>query len=122
MKEYTPHSLGEVCAVYFSKGNLSEYQVFPVPEDLENWYKFEVTDMRDLKGMQYDPSTDSLVPYTPPNEFQTALRQEAYITEADPLYLAAQYDIRMGIKSEEEALKPWVDKVSEIKARYPLQP
>lgn len=42
------------------------------------------------------------------------LRKQAYILEADPLYLEWQYD-----KTPEKELL-WRDKVAEIKVRYPL--
>lgn len=43
-----------------------------------------------------------------------AVRQKAYKSEADPLYMEWQYD------QTQEAEKAWRDKVTEIKTRYPL--
>ncbi|GLT16289.1 hypothetical protein GCM10007938_00650 [Vibrio zhanjiangensis] len=45
-----------------------------------------------------------------------SLRQKAYYQESDPLYLEWQYD-----KTAEKE-QQWRDKVTEIKARYPLPP
>jgi hypothetical protein len=42
------------------------------------------------------------------------LRQQTYRQESDPLYMEWQYD------QTEESRQLWVDKVEEIKARYPL--
>lgn len=42
------------------------------------------------------------------------LRKQAYILEADPLYLEWQYD-----KTPEKE-QQWRDRVAEIKVRYPL--
>lgn len=41
-------------------------------------------------------------------------RETAYKRESDPLYMEAQFD------GTSESLKVWRDKVTEIKARYPL--
>ncbi|WP_461606592.1 hypothetical protein [Aeromonas rivipollensis] len=45
---------------------------------------------------------------------QLAMRQRAYETESDPLFLEWQYD-----KTPEAEVR-WRDKVAEIKARYPV--
>lgn len=41
-------------------------------------------------------------------------REAAYKRESDPLYMEAQFD------GTPESLQVWRDKVTEIKARYPL--
>ena len=41
-------------------------------------------------------------------------RQDAYKNESDPLFMAAQFD------GTPESFNVWKDKVTEIKARYPL--
>ncbi|HCM1516408.1 TPA: hypothetical protein N2918_002060 [Vibrio parahaemolyticus] len=117
---YGLYEQGDVCTVYFSKENPREYQIYPVPDDLENWYSYEVTCASELDGKQYDPSTNTLIDALIPLEEALLLRKEAYEKEADPLYLDAQYDIATGRKTSEEALKPWVEKVAEIKARFPI--
>lgn len=117
---YGLYEQGDVCTVYFSKSNPREYQIYPVPDDLDNWYSYEVTDLSELDGKQYDPSTGGLINVLLPIEETLALRKEAYEKEADPLYLDAQYDIATGRKTQEEALQPWIDKVAEIKARFPI--
>lgn len=59
----------------------------------------------------------SIQPYVPPvpvpptMEEQEAARRVAYVEEADPLFFMAQ----RGEATEQE----WLDKVAEIKARYP---
>jgi hypothetical protein len=45
---------------------------------------------------------------------QLAARQRAYEAESDPLFLEWQYD------KAPEAETRWLDKVAEIKARYPV--
>ncbi|MDP5253381.1 MULTISPECIES: hypothetical protein [unclassified Vibrio] len=110
----------EVHTVYFRKSNLMEYQIFPAPKDLENWYLYETNDLSEVGGMMYDPSTGTLVSTPTPTEDTLRWRKEAYQQEADPLYLDAQFDIATGRKTAEEALQPWIAKVAEIKERFPL--
>ncbi|MCR9961300.1 hypothetical protein NB573_14740 [Vibrio alginolyticus] len=110
----------EVHTVYFSKANPVEYQIYPVPENLDDWYVYETTSLKEVGGMMYDPSTGTLVPTQASVEDTLRWRKEAYEQEADPLYLGAQFDIATGRKTEEEALQSWIAKVTEIKERYPL--
>jgi hypothetical protein len=50
-------------------------------------------------------------PYIPPKERQEASRQEAYRTEADPLFFMSQRG--------EATVEEWQAKVAEIKVRFP---
>ncbi|MGA4605869.1 hypothetical protein [Pseudoalteromonas maricaloris] len=49
-------------------------------------------------------------------ELEEALRyrKSSYVQESDPLYMEWQYD------QTPESKQVWIDKVTEIKARYPL--
>ncbi|EOG7622209.1 hypothetical protein ACLINM_003442 [Vibrio parahaemolyticus] len=117
---YFPHVIGEERTVYFKKSNPQEWQEYPVPEDLENWYSYVTTDVSQIYGKQYDPTTNTLQEITMSREEIIELRQKAYEEEADPLYLNAQFDVMSGRASPEEAYKPWLEKVAEIKERFPL--
>ncbi|NMY98651.1 MULTISPECIES: hypothetical protein [Pseudomonas] len=46
--------------------------------------------------------------------FAQQARREAYVAEADPLYLEWQYD------QKPDSERVWRDKVAEIKTRFPL--
>lgn len=48
------------------------------------------------------------------------LRQEAYTRESDPLYIEWQYELESGNAKADEYKGAWMNKVAEIKARYPL--
>ncbi|ENM6374630.1 hypothetical protein [Vibrio parahaemolyticus] len=117
---YFPHVIGEERTVYFKKSNTQEWQEYPVPNDLENWYSFVTTDVSQLYGKQYDPITNTLQDIPTSKEEIIQLRQQAYREESDPLYLNAQFDVMSGRKTSEEAYQPWLEKVAEIKERYPF--
>jgi hypothetical protein len=74
--------------------------------------RFDVAEL--YSEMAADPS---ILPYVPPVpvpptvEEQEAARRVAYVEEADPLFFMYQ----RGEATEQE----WLDKVAEIKARYP---
>jgi hypothetical protein len=69
----------------------------------------------DILAGKYGPIGDPVVivtPATPPTPEQIAtLRRQAYQLEADPLFFKAQ----RGEATEQE----WLDKIAEIRARYP---
>ncbi len=109
---------GEERTVYFKRSSLTEWQEYPIPEDLENWYPVVTTSSP--FGKQYDPTSDTLQDISMTYEEVTKLRQKAYKEEADPLYLNAQFDVLSGRVPPEEAYQPWLEKVAEIKERYPL--
>ncbi len=109
---------GEERTVYFKRSDLAEWQEYPIPEDLENWYPVVTTSSP--FGKQYDPITNTLQEITKSREEIIELRQQAYKEESDPLYLNAQFDVMSGRKTPEEAYQPWLEKVAEIKERFPL--
>ncbi|MGM6510877.1 hypothetical protein ABLB38_19980 [Vibrio parahaemolyticus] len=109
---------GEERTVYFKRSNLAEWQEYPIPEDLENWYP--VVTASSPFGKQYDPITNTLQEITMSREEIIELRQQAYKEESDPLYLNAQFDVMSGRRTPEEAYQPWLEKVAEIKERFPL--
>lgn len=60
----------------------------------------------------YDGSTFTPPPFVPPSkEVQQAARAEAYRTEADPIF----FQYQRGEATEQD----WLDKIEEIRARYP---
>ncbi|AFC58278.1 hypothetical protein [Vibrio cholerae] len=117
---YFPHVLGEERTVYFLKSDLRTWQEYPVPDNLEDWYSYTTTDVNELYGKQYDPITNTLQEIPTSREEIIKLRQRAYKEEADPLYLNAQFDVMSGRASPEEAYRPWLAKVAEIKERFPF--
>lgn len=50
----------------------------------------------------------------------TELRKEAYKRESDPLHIEWQYELAQGNANADTFKQKWMDKVAEIKARYPL--
>lgn len=48
------------------------------------------------------------------------LRSDAYKRESDPLYIEWQFELESGNPASDDYKKKWMDKVVEIKARYPL--
>ncbi len=48
------------------------------------------------------------------------LRQQAYKRESDPLYIEWQYELESGNQDSDSYKEIWMNKVVEIKARYPL--
>ncbi|HHC6468763.1 TPA: hypothetical protein ACN359_002118 [Vibrio parahaemolyticus] len=109
---------GEERTVYFKRSNLAEWQEYPIPEDLENWY--EVVTTSSPFGKQFDPTTNTLQDIPTSRDEIIQLRQQAYKEESDPLYLNAQFDVMSGRKTSEEAYQPWLEKVAEIKERFPF--
>ncbi|RQM78848.1 hypothetical protein EHZ47_01785 [Aeromonas jandaei] len=58
--------------------------------------------------------TGNWVKHKPNADDVRSLREAAYRIESDPLFMEARYD------DDPIKLKAWKDKVTEIKARYPL--
>ena len=50
----------------------------------------------------------------------TPLRQRAYERESDPLYIEWKFELENNNPDAESYKTKWMDKVKEIKARYPL--
>ncbi|HCJ7273456.1 TPA: hypothetical protein NVH30_003094 [Vibrio cholerae] len=48
------------------------------------------------------------------------LRSDAYKRESDPLYIEWQFELESGNSASDSYKKKWMDKVVEIKGRYPL--
>lgn len=47
-------------------------------------------------------------------------RSQAYVRESDPLHIEWQYELEIGNPKADEFKQKWLDKVAEIKLRYPL--
>jgi hypothetical protein len=47
-------------------------------------------------------------------------REQAYKRESDPMYIEWQYELESGNAAADDYKQKWLDKVAEIKARYPL--
>lgn len=71
-------------------------------------------------GMDTD-AIESVLQQKQFEEGQTAgLRSQAYKRESDPLYIEWQYELETANPNADEFKRRWLDKVTEIKARYPL--
>lgn len=102
---------------YVDKETCRNVQVWPVPEDLENWYEIDFDESFKYRGKQYDPESDSWSEVLESDEQHNArmkkLRREAY-KETDALFMEWQYD------GTDESLARWKAAVREVKERYPL--
>lgn len=68
--------------------------------------------------------TDAIESVLQQKEFEegqrAGLRAQAYVRESDPLHIEWQYELETGNPKADEFKKKWLDKVAEIKRRYPL--
>lgn len=70
-------------------------------------------------GMEED-AIESVLKQKDFEESQYAtLRATAYKCESDPLYIEWQYELEVGNPKADDFKKKWIDKVAEIKKRYP---
>lgn len=112
---YVPKSEEVFDKAYVDKATCRVVIVWPVPEDLTNWYETDFDPEFEYFGKVYDPitgewKTDAEVQLN----VKRAARKEAYIRESDPLYLEYQFD------KTPESEKAWRDSVQRVKDRIPL--
>lgn len=98
-----------------SDERLAEWEVYPVmqtPKPVVDHTKNVTEETPNfINGQWHQDWAITDKPVEEINQIHEALRTEAYITESDPLFFKAQ-------RGEIE-LQVWLDKVEEIKARYP---
>jgi hypothetical protein len=101
---------------YVEKGRLSNIQVFPVPQDLENWIEVDFDPEFNYRGKTYDVEAGVFIDCIPLiNKTMLNKRKSAYAARSDALFIEWQFDGT----SETEAL--WRNEVIAIKAEYPLR-
>lgn len=103
---------------YVDKETCRSVQVWPVPEDLENWYEIDFDPAFTYRGKIYDPDTGEWALYEDTaeehNAKMTAKRKVAY-AETDKLFMEWQYD------QTEESRLAWVNAVAKVKEDYPFK-
>ncbi|NYR11263.1 hypothetical protein HC000_01955 [Pseudoalteromonas sp. MIP2626] len=103
---------------YVDKATCRNVQVWPVPEDLDNWHEVDFDESFDYSGKTYDPAAcewgatvESDEAY---NERMLDERREAYI-ESDKLFMEWQYD------QTPESKAAWVEAVAKVKRDFPFK-
>ncbi len=103
---------------YVDKETCRSVQVWPVPEDLENWYEIDFDPTFKYVGKVYNPDTGEWELYEDTAEEHNkkilAKRRAAYI-ETDKLFMEWQYD------QTEESRLAWVNAVAKIKEDFPFK-
>lgn len=101
---------------YVDKATCRSVHVWPVPEDLENWYEIPFDPDFDYSGKRYESTSGEWLDVSEEQKRRViAKRKEAYAKESDPLFMEFQFD------KTPEAEKAWRDAVAAIKARYPFE-
>jgi len=101
---------------YVERGRLSNVQVFPVPNDLENWIEIDFDPEFNYKGKTYDVEAGVFVDcVTSINRSALNKRKTEYSKRSDPMFIEWQFDKT----SEAESL--WRNEVLAIKAEYPIR-
>lgn len=100
---------------YVDKATLRNLQVWPVPDDLENWYEVEFDPKFVYRGKVYDPETKTWADCAVRKRAMAiSSRKRAYREESDHLFMEYQFD------GTDEAKQRWMDAVKSIKERFPL--
>lgn len=90
------------------------YHTFQAPPEKDGHYAVMQGGWKLYPGEKpMDPDLDPVIIKARYNESQRQARADAYRNEADPLFFQA----RRGDATEQE----WLDKVAEIKSRYPYE-
>ena len=104
--------------MYVHKDNLSAYELYPVPDNLDDWYKTAYNPSINYQGKTYNPSDDTWTGGFTLEEKRVSQnikrRKQDYVSISDPLYMEWQFDQTL------ESEQIWRDMVLEIKSRYPL--
>lgn len=70
--------------IYVRKDNLRQFQWFPVPTDLEDWYEAETqVSIPDLAGMEFDPSAGEFIPASAIAEGIARSKRDSLLRDAD---------------------------------------
>lgn len=103
---------------YVDKETCRSVQVWPIPEDLENWYEIDFDPTFRYMGKVYDPDTGAWNVAVPTveehNTKMLAERQKAYV-ETDKLFMEWQYDQTEGSK------QTWINAVAKVKQDFPFR-
>jgi hypothetical protein len=103
---------------YVDKATCRSVQVWPVPEDLENWYVIDFDPAFKYSGKYYVPESDSWEEVQESLEDYNArmlkLRKEAY-AETDALFMEWQYE------QTPESEEAWRNAVAQVKKDYPFK-
>lgn len=103
---------------YVDRETCRSVQVWPAPDDLENWYEIDFDPTFNYVGKVYDPVTGGWTAYEDTTEGHNAKmlakRKVAY-AETDKLFMEWQYD------QTEESRLAWVNAVAKIKEDYPFK-
>jgi hypothetical protein len=99
--------------IYIPKSDLKSFIIFPVPDDVENYYSIETDTVPTLTQYHsFDPETESFVQVLPgqdeiiriKNEQIEIQRREQYIKRCDPLTMEATLKQNIGLQDEAGAL------------------
>lgn len=93
---------------------------WPVPDDLENWYKAPFTDETKSDQIWDDTLQQWVVCGEKHNVAIRNKRSIAYQRRADFLFMEWQYDEAIGAPSADEAKQKWINAVGAIKAAHPI--
>jgi hypothetical protein len=101
---------------YVDKATCKNVQVWPAPDDLENWHQIDFDPKFKYRGKRYVPESGEWVMDADLHrKAMISERRRAYVAESDPLFMEYQFD------QTTEAEQRWIGAVEAIKARYPLE-
>jgi len=101
---------------YVSKTCLSNIQVVPVPEDLDNWIEVDFDSEFNYIGKAYNVEKGIFeVCNTLVHEQNLSKRKKAYTLRSDHLFIEYQYD------NSSAAEQAWREEVLAIKTEYPIK-
>ena len=101
---------------YVDKATCRKVQVWPVPEDLDNWYEIDFDPKIEYMGKHYDPDTGSWSSDTVVERLKVvAARKREYATTTDPLFMEWQYD------QTPESKAAWIEGVAKLKRDFPFK-
>lgn len=103
---------------YVDKNTGRSVQVWPVPEDLDNWHEIDFDPSFKYSGKRYDAATGEWFEVESEaekhNRRNKAERRRAYV-ETDKLFMEWQYD------QTTEAREAWEQAVAKVKEDFPFK-
>jgi hypothetical protein len=100
---------------FVEKTNLTNVQVFPIPQNLENWIEIVLDPTFNYVGKVYNIDKECFeVCLSAASKVNLIKRKSAYTLRSDPMFIEFQFD------KTELAEKAWRDEVLAIKAQYPI--
>jgi len=101
---------------YVDKATCRKVQVWPVPENLENWYEIDFDPEAEYMGKCYDPDSGSWSSDAEVDRLKVVTaRKRAYATITDPLFMEWQYD------QTPESKAAWTEAVAKVKRDFPFK-